>query len=321
MERGPIDGLGRPQIIKHGTVDIDLVETNPVVFRGRLYRLECVRERYWANETGRTYSRFVDYETGDATPAFALDLLFTCAFVDDDTIYVTGTIHADDRQLGKIMICSSRDLQSWDSRTAIDLPGFGIFNTSICKADGRYVLMFEIDRPTDQCGVPFTARFATSADMKNWEVTPPECHYEKDRYTAPHCLRYLDGYFYNFYLEWVEAHSEYEQYVVRSKDLIHWEQSPLNPVLRLSAEDKLIANDRFTPEQRNHIAGALNRNNSDIDFCEFDGRLVIIYSWGDQERYEFLASAEYRGTLAQFLSGWFPENSSQLRPVPPANRE
>lgn len=309
VEKGPVDSFGRPQIIKHGTVDIDLVETNPVVFRDRLYRFECVRERYWANETGRTYSRFVDYETGEATPAFAWDLMFTCAFVDDDTAYVTGTIHEDGMQQGKIMMLASTDLQTWESRTAIDLSGFGIFNTSICKADDRYVMMFEIDRPADQCGVPFTARFAASTDLKHWNVTSPECSYEKDRYTAPHCLRYLDGYFYNFYLEWVEAHQEYEQYVVRSMDLIRWEQSPLNPVLRLSAEDKLITNDRFTEAQRKHIAGALNRNNSDIDFCELNGRLVISYSWGDQERYEFLADAEYPGTMAQFLRGWFPDVS------------
>lgn len=298
--------MARPHIIKHGTVDIDLVEANPVVFKGRLYRFEWVRKQYWANETGRAYCRFVDYETGEATPAFAWDSMFTCAFVDDDTAYVTCTVHGDGRQLGKVMMFASEDLRTWESWTAIDLPGFGIFNTSICKADGRYVLMFEIDRPADQCGIPFTARFATSTDMRNWDVTPPECHYEKDRYTAPHCLRYLDGHFYNFYLEWVEAHKEYEQYVVRSEDLIHWEQSPLNPVLRLSAEDKLIANGQFTAEQREHIAGALNRNNSDIDFCEFDGKLIISYSWGDQERFEFLASAEYQGTLAQFLKGWFP---------------
>jgi hypothetical protein len=79
-------------------------------------------------------------------------------------------------------------------------------------------------------------------------------------------------------------------------------------VLRLSDEDKLIADDKLSPEQMQHIAGALNRNNSDIDFCEFDGRLIISYSWGNQEGVEFLARAEYTGTLAQFLTGWFPED-------------
>ena len=45
----------------------------------------------------------------------------------------------------------------------------------------------------------------------------------------------------------------------------------------------------------------------DIDFCEYQGRLVINYSWGNQQGVEFLAEAAFDGTLDQFLTGWFPE--------------
>lgn len=41
---------------------------------------------------------------------------------------------------------------------------------------------------------------AQAVVLRQWTVTPPECNYAKDRYTAPHCLRYLDGYFCNFFL-------------------------------------------------------------------------------------------------------------------------
>ncbi|VAX26605.1 hypothetical protein MNBD_IGNAVI01-2938, partial [hydrothermal vent metagenome] len=41
------------------------------------------------------------------------------------------------------------------------------------------------------------------------------------------------------------------------------------------------------------------------DFCEFNGQLIINYSWGDQHGSEFLAEAVYKGTLKQFLKGWF----------------
>jgi len=187
----------------------------------------------------------------------------------------------------------------------LDLPGFQIFNTSICKADGKYVLMFEIGEPKEQAGAPFTARFATSADLKHWTVTPPECVYAKDRYTAPHCLRYLDGYYYDFYLESIRG--GYEQFVVRSKDFIHWQSSPLNPVLKASDDDRKIRNPNLTAEQRKRIAAAKNLNNSDMDFCEYQGRLVIFYSWGNQLGVEHLAEAVYDGTQADFLRGWFPE--------------
>ncbi len=45
-------------------------------------------------------------------------------------------------------------------------------------AGGKYVMMFEIGEPKEQAGVPFTARFATSTDLKHWTVTPQEAVYE-----------------------------------------------------------------------------------------------------------------------------------------------
>ena len=58
--------------------------------------------------------------------------------------------------------------------------------------------------------------------------------------------------------------------------------------------------------QRTRIANAKNLNNSDMDFCEWQGRLVINYSWGNQQGVEHLAEAIYDGNEAQFLRGWFP---------------
>jgi len=301
---GPRDAAGRPRITKIGTLDCDMVETSPVVFQGRLLRFEYVRANYWANHTGSSYFRFVDHETGGVTPAFAQGYVFGSAFVEGDTVYVTGTSDEAGWTGRRVEMFASKDLENWESWTALDLEGFGICNTSICKAEGEYVMMFEIHLPADQAGVPFTARFARSKDLRHWEVTPPECVYAKDRYTAPHCLRYLDGWFYDFYLE---AHNGYEQRVVRSRDLIHWEASPLNPVLVASEEDKRIASPELSEEQRRRIAEATNINNSDIDFCEYRGRVVINYSWGNQQGCEHLAEAVFDGSEKEFLQVWFPE--------------
>ena len=294
----------RPLIVKLGTIDVDLVETTPVVFKGKLYRYEYVRKGYWANKTGEDYFRFVDHKTGGCTPAFAHGKVLGNAFVEGGTMYVTGTGGRGQKwDAEQVWMFASKDLKSWDSWIVLDLPGFGIFNTSMCKAGDRYVLMFEIGKPVEQAGKPFTARFATSRDLKKWELTPPECNYSRDRYTAPHCLRFLDGWFYDFYLENFEG---YEMRVVRSRDLIRWESSPLNPVLRASDEDRKIANPKLTAEQRARVATAKNINNSDIDFCEYQGRLVINYSWGNQQGVEHLAEAYYAGTERDFLEAWFP---------------
>jgi pimeloyl-ACP methyl ester carboxylesterase len=296
---GPLDADEKPFIRKLGTIDLDLVETTPVAFNGRLYRFEWVREGYWNNQRKTNYFHFVDYETGESSRAFADGHEFGSAFVDGKAMYVTGT-----QGRGGVNVFSSGDLTNWESWPAIPSGRYGVFNTSVCRASNEFVLMFEIDKPVEEAGVPFTARFAKSKDFRNWILTPAECNYAKDRYTAPHCLRWLDGWFYDFYLE---AHEGYEMRVVRSRDLVKWEASPLNPVLHFSPEDKLIANPKLTGEQRTRIANATNLNNSDIDFCEWHGRLVINYSWGNQQGVEHLAEGIYDGTETQFLRGWFPE--------------
>lgn len=296
--RGPVDATGRPLIRKLGTTDLDLVETTPVVFGGRLYRFEWVRDGYWANTRKTNYFRFIDVATAKPTTPFADGHEFGSAFVQDGTAYVTGTFGRD-----RVHLFASRDLQTWEQRVVIPSGRYGIFNTSLCRTDKDYVLMFEIDRPVEEAGAAFTARFTRSTDLKTWALTPPECNYARDRYTAPHCLRWLDGWFYDFYLE---AHDGYEMRVVRSRDLVTWIPSPLNPVLRASSEDKRILAPNLTSEQQQRIANAVNLNNSDIDFCDWQGRLTITYSWGNQLGMEHLAEAVYDGTTAQFLRGWFP---------------
>ncbi|MBN1853918.1 MAG: hypothetical protein JW829_14390 [Pirellulales bacterium] len=301
-EEPPVDQDGRPRIQKLGTIDIDKVENSPVIFHDKVYRCEWYRNK--------NCFHFVDRDTGRTTLEFAHGWCFANAFVVGDTVYVTGTQHGP-----KVQMFVSKDLVNWETYTALDLPEHTIFNTSICQAGDRYVMMYEIGAPPEEAGIAFTARFATSADLRHWTVTPPECNYAKDRYTAPHCLRYLDGYFYNFFLAALPG--GYEMHVVRSKDLIHWALSPLNPVLRASDEDRKIANPRLTDEQRQRIATARNINNSDLDFCEYRGRLILNYSWGNQQGVEHLAEAIYEGTEDQFLRAWFSDSASASRGVRP----
>jgi len=284
-------------------MDCDLVETTPIVFKGRLYRFEYVRPGYWANTTGNSYFRFVEHDTGHPSKPFAQGYHLGNVMAENDILYVTGTNIWDGE---RVDIFRSEDMASWESWNALNLPGHGIFNTSLCRAGDRYVLMFELGKPPALVGVRFTGFFAASDDLRRWEVLPPECNYARDRYTAPHALRWLDGWFYNFYLEHVKADDGYEQRVVRSRDLKQWESSPLNPVLRWSEEDRRIANPKLPPEQVRRIQTAQNRNNSDIDLCEYQGRVIIVYSWGNQRGNEFLAEAVFDGTLEQFLKGWFP---------------
>jgi hypothetical protein len=78
------------------------------------------------------------------------------------------------------------------------------------------------------------------------------------------------------------------------------------PLPRASDEDRQIANSQLTQVERQRIGSARNINNSDLDFCEFQGQLIINYSWGNQQGVEHLAEAVYEGTEERFLRGWFP---------------
>ncbi len=294
----------KPSIRKLGTVDCGIVETTPIVFRNRLYLFEYVRPNYGQNRTGFSYFRFMDVDSGEATPAFARGYHLGSAYVEDDTVFVYGV---DRWGSSRIQVFWSRDLKEWSSKPALTLPGWGIYNNSVCKGRKNYVMAIELGEPPEVVGVRFTIRFAESEDLINWRLLPPKFVYSMDRYTACPALRFVDDYYYMIYLE-AKPGPTYESHIVRSKDLIHWESSPFNPVMSPSGEDKKIANSRLTYKQRENIAKAININNSDIDLCEFNGKTIIYYSWGNQKGTEFLAKAIYEGALRDFLQGFFPED-------------
>ena len=291
----------KPVIKKLGAIDCDMVETNPIVFHGKLYRFEYVRaERYKPNTTGDSYFRFIDVATGDATPAFAVGRHLGGAHVHGDTVYVYGV---DAWGGSQINVFWSKDLETWESKEALALPGWKIYNNSVCTDATRHVMAFEIGEPPEETGHRFTMRFAVSDNLLDWTLTPSDCVYTKDRYSACGDLHYLDGYYYMVYLEACPGY--YAPYIVRSKDLVAWETSPFNPVMKHSDDDRRIANPDLTQAQRDRIATAKNINNSDVGLAEFDGRTVIYYSWGDQHGIEHLAEAVYEGPARDFLQGFF----------------
>src|SRR3954468_21987595 len=117
----------RPQIRKLGTLDLDMVEATPVVFKDRLYRFEYVRKDYKPNTTGDSYFRFIEVATGKATPAFAHGYDLGCAYAEGETMWAFGVDHWDGT---KVVAFRSNDLGRWEVHPALDLPGWGLFNTS-----------------------------------------------------------------------------------------------------------------------------------------------------------------------------------------------
>ena len=293
----------KPIIKKRGTIECDLVEATPLVFNSTLYRFEYVRDKYYKpNTTGDSYFRFVDVETGKYTPGFAKGYHLGAAYVEGDTVYVYGV-----PLWGKptIDVFWSKDLKTWKTQRAFTTENWGIYNTSVCKDNDRYVMAIEIGEPPEEVGKRFTIRFAESQNLLDWTRTPADNVYSKEKYTACPSIRYIDDWYYMVYLE--DYGGKWNPHIVRSRDLKQWESSPLNPVIEYSDEDKKFANPKFTQEQRDRIANATNINNSDMDFCDYKGRTYIVYSWGNQHGIEHLAEAYYEGTEANLLRGFFPK--------------
>ena len=292
----------KPVIRKLGTILCDTVETTPLVFRGRLYRFESVRPHSQnpANPEERSFFRFVDADTDTPGAPFGYGHHLGSAFAAGSFVVVTGV--KDTWGGDTITVFRSEDMTHW-TETDFTFPGMRIYNTCLCKKDGRYVMLIESAE-----GVPFTFRFAVSGDLAQWELLPEVYVFQKDRYAGGPAIYTLpdDPHYYVLYLEAYPGPC-YANCIARSRDLKRWEYSPLNPVLMYGDEDRQIASPLLTREERERIDRALNINNSDMELCEYEGRTVIYYSWGCQRGIEFLAQAQYDGPVKELLQGFFGE--------------
>lgn len=292
-------------IRKLGTVDCDIVEANPIVWQGRLLRFEYIRERnaekgYYANTSGTSYFRFVDQETGEILPAFGHGLHMGNAFVWEDKVYVTAVENWGKSRFYQL---ESSDLINWSTpKLILENPRWRGYNTSLCRAGDRFILAFELGAPAELVNVPFTMFFAESTDLQNYRWIP-DAVFGREIYTGAPMLRYFDGFYYFFYLD--GSYEEgFQTFVARSTDLKNWEWSRKNPVLSYGEEDRELLGE-FTPSLKERIAKAENINASDMDMCEYKGKLELVYSWGNQRGMEFLSRAQADMTEKDFCEYFF----------------
>ena len=322
----------RPTIVRKGAVQINSL-THPFSFCGQLYRMEHRLPQYYGVQISDCASEpeffgharlcILDHRTGEvvAQPD-ASGFVMPSVFVEGGMLYVL----ASDFMLPsppyghKVRVWATPDLREWESWTALDVvEKWRIGSVNVCRAEDAYYMSMEVTSSEEESGGGFAARFARSVDMRHWEVLPAECVYGKDRSCSPHSLRFLDGWFYLFYLAAGGSGGSggYTTNVTRSRDLTAWQESPLNPVLCPSEEDKQIAHPRLDIHQQAYVRnggklGEPNINNSDMKFTEHNGQVIIGYNCGAQSYdYGFAAEAIYDGTEAQFLRAWFPASADR----------
>ncbi|MBO5941027.1 MAG: hypothetical protein J6R18_07530 [Kiritimatiellae bacterium] len=297
---------GPAKLRKLGTLDVLIVEANPIVFKGKLWLMEYIRwrnpnKRYPKNHTGDSYFRFRDMDTMMTfTPAFGRGLHMGNAFVDGDKVIVTAV---ENWGKSRFYQMESTDLVNWtEPRVILEGPGWAGYNTSVCKADDRYIMVYELGK----IGVSFTMFFAESKDLKTW--TPIEgAEYGRNFYTGAPMVRYHDGWYYFFYLEKYFQNKErmFRTRVVRSRDLKNWTLSP-HIVLTYDEDDRLLhPKNNFTEAERKLIRESKNINASDLDMCDYNGKLVCCYSWGNQLGTEYFALAEADVSEKEFCESFF----------------
>jgi hypothetical protein len=294
-------------IRKLGTLIAHVAEVTPFEYHGELLMLESIRILSPNNShNGEHYLRIIrladgtrdventeEYAACEILTEFAMGYTFGVPFVDGDTIYVYATLAEYDDLVAKpevddIHVFWSDDLTAWNTKMVVQGVSEQVFNTSVCRANDRFVMAYETN---DKTWNPFTIRFAESDDLLNWRKIPAEkALYGPDRYTACPAFRWMDGQFYLYCLEMPrEGEWWFEEYAARSSDLLNWEMSPVNPIL--------------APEPD----GSEDINTSDIDFCEFDGKTIIYYAWSNQRGNGYLAHAVFDGTEREFLLATFCE--------------
>ena len=295
-----------PQIKKLGVCS-PYGEETPFVWNGKLMRLELRDPMKGWNQTDTSVDKDAiirDCETGEIISHVAADSYSHSAYIEGDTAYVLGVdlLHRD-----TIRIYSSKDLIHWDNRVLLTNPGWVYNNSSLAKGPDGYVLLLEAGEPVEYVGDhPYTYFVATSPDLQTWTHMDPCYAYPTAHYAGGPCMRYSEGWFYVFSVTELPC-LRYTCYLFRTQDFKTWQVANYNPVIMPSPEDHILSPRAadITPEFFEEIQNCFNINNSDIDLCDYNGKVYINYLCGNQLGMYYMCEAEAEGTVAEFLKSFF----------------
>lgn len=261
-------------ISKTGMMAAHRMEGTPVLWNGQLIFVVSNR-----NDVNNPKIEFYDGVSKALISSVDIDVVLPAAFVENGTMYLYGTT----LEYKEIYLRTSSDLLTWSapSTSISEVQDRALFNVSVHTDPTGYIMAYETCEPNTKC---FSVRFKHSTDLIHW--TDVGQIFGKDIYAACPTIRYVDGYYYVFYLRFFE---HFSTVVNRSKDLIHWEN------------DHMV----LSPTDSDHEG----ENNSDMDLVEVNGQVVMHYVQGNQQsdRPEWMdvMVAKYNGTLSQFVKELF----------------
>ncbi len=301
-----------PVLKKKGVVS-PYGEMTPFVFHGKLMRLEsvCVDKETMEEARKESHALIRDVESGKVLSRFGHGSFFFDAYVENEHVYVFGTLSNSKRGWfggDTVMLFESDDLVHWTERVFIQKKGWVMYNHSLTKDADGYVFLVEISHPKRLAGrQAFTFLFAKTKDLVRVDFfSYRKTAYPMGRYGGGPKLHYENGWYYLLSLEELPG-PVYATYIVRTKDFQHWVFGKYNPFLVPGNEDFIVSDDAadITDEMREEIKTMYNSNESDPDFCEYNGKVIIDYAPGNQMSYGYICEAEYDGTLRELLENFF----------------
>lgn len=303
-------------LVKRGTLVREMGECTPFVFMGRLYRLENW-QKYLEVPGSSPGDRFMkdevrirDVATDRIIGTPFVGHSFGNAFVWDGKVYVYALKHKPGqwRVFTDIDLVTSADLTTWSTPETV-IRGEGaehLFNVSVCRGPDRFILLYETD---DKRWPAFTFKYCESQDLRSWKLIP-EAIYGRDKYVGGPCLLFEGGWYYTLYLQ-AQGNNNWETWVTRSKDLIHWDDAPAGrPFLTFDSSRV------FTYEHFGKKVEVRESNASDPELCYWNGKTLVYFNGGDQQTCGDLQVAEFAGTPRELLEAFYAELAAQTVPSP-----
>jgi hypothetical protein len=274
------------------------MENTPFVFKGNLYIAFNVRNDspdrkgdYTSDENMHLY--IADLNTGKEVAHFGAGHSFVSAYVEGETLHIFASEGSNNDWFHNIYHFTTTDLKTWQRSLAIPRePKEHLFNTSVTKDEQGYVMTYETNET-----ITFCFKFARSKDLRHWEKIPGLLFtgVGEERAECP-VIRYIAPYYYVIYLHLQkrpDGQNDHISYLARSRDLIEWELSPFNPILKAGPGEGV--------------------NNSDVDLFEYEGRTWLYYATGDQKSWGSVRTAMYDGPMKDFFEHSFPAGVATIR--------
>lgn len=282
VARNPLDDSGI--IKKRDMIKGAVGEIAPILLKGQPYLIS-----FNDTSTGNGFIQVQSYPDLSIISRTPFAYNYGSAIVENDTVHIfasSGEDHAN-----HIVTATSTDLLSWSAPTTVFTVGANqkVYNSSVAKTDTGFVMTIEIHEEGYQ--VWWQNQFLASTDLITWSsfggvYAPVDASLNG---AACPTIRYSNGWYYIVSLRArpsIENHSQYYTIILRSRDLVTFEES-----------SKLVLTSAGRTDE--------GTNNSDFDFFELNGRMIIVYLVGDQVTFGFMKQGFYEGTFEQFVKEFF----------------